>query len=296
MKRRRQPVSGNELEDEIMKFPIFYGALAPDMVTEKTLHGATLALDVAAALDAQLSVSIGALLVTPPNVLGSSMVSSLVASENKRWLDAAKAVQEQFDRLAAASKIPAHSEVINDDLIGLGKRFAVRARLHGLVVFEHGILGEMYRDELIEPLLFGSGRPVLIFPNKYSSQVSFDRALIAWDGGLHAARAVWSAIPLLQKAASIDIVTVTGEKNLSLAPVADTLAPMLAFLGSNINVTVLETKTASAAERISDYAASSGANFVVQGAYGRSRWLELVLGGVTREMLNNSKLPVLMAH
>lgn len=279
-----------------MRFPIFHPVLPPETKTEELPQGARAAFDVATQLDGQVTAVIGALVLASPNIMGSSMVSSLVANENKRHRDAANAMRERIERFARSANITIHSEVIGDELLTLAKRMANRARLHGLVIAERGVAGELYSNELIEPLLFSSGRPVLVIPHGHASSLSFDRALIAWDGGLNAARAVWDSMPLLRLARSIEIVTIVGEKDLGMAPAANSLAPMLAFLEAAINVTALQLENGTAADLIATHAAKIGAHFIVQGAYGRSRWAEMVLGGVTREMLRNSQIPVLMSH
>ena len=168
--------------------------------------------------------------------------------------------------------------------------------MHGLVFAEAGVSGEFLGGSLLEPLLFESGRPVLIIPNGYSSGVTVDHVLIAWDGSTSAARAVWDSIPLLRLAKVIEIVTVTGEKDLQDVPAANTLAPLLSYLGTKVNVSVITYEGKSVASFIKEHAAKIGAGLIVQGAYGRSRWSELILGGVTREMLNDNILPVLMSH
>ena len=149
---------------------------------------------------------------------------------------------------------------------------------------------------MIEPLLFESGRPVIIVPNGFSSEISLDHVLIAWDGSEGAARSVWDAMPLLRQANTLEIVTVVGEKELDEVPAANALAGMLSFLGKKIAVTPLTFDGNTAAGLIKQHAARTSAGLVVQGAYGRSRWSELILGGVTREMLHDCALPVLMSH
>ena len=123
-----------------------------------------------------------------------------------------------------------------------------------------------------------------------------DHVLIAWDGSTSAARAMWDSIPLLRLAKTIEIVTVTGKKELQDVPAANSLAPMLSYLGKKINVTVIAYKGNTVAGLIKEHAAKTGAGLIVQGAYGRSRWNELILGGVTREMLHDNTLPVLLSH
>ena len=119
---------------------------------------------------------------------------------------------------------------------------------------------------------------------------------MAWDGSAGAARAVWDSLPLLRLAQTIEIVTVIGEKELDDVPAANALAGMLTYLGKKVNVSVLAFDGGTAASLIKQQAAKSGAGLIVQGAYGRSRWRELILGGVTREMLRDCTIPVLMSH
>jgi nucleotide-binding universal stress UspA family protein len=279
-----------------MLFPIFYGLIAPSNVSAQPLNAINSAIALATKLDAQLSIAIGALQITVPNLLSSATVEGLIGNENKHSRDSAAAMRDKIADLARNSGIPVHTETLIGDLGQINSRFANRARVHGLVYAAAGIPGELLGGALIEPLLFESGRPVLVVPNSYTSPISFEHVLIAWDGSISAARAVWDSIPLLRLAKTIEIVTVIGEKNLHEVPAANTLAPMLSYLGKETRVSVLAFDGGTAASLIMEHAAKIGAGLIVQGAYGRSRWSELVLGGVTREMLHESTLPVLMSH
>ncbi len=279
-----------------MLFPIFYGLIAPSNVSAQPLNAVNSAIALAAKLDAQLSIAIGALQITIPNLLSSATVEGLIGNENKHSKVSAAAIRDKIADIARNSGIPVHTETLIGDLGQIKSGFANRARVHGLVYTESGIPGELLGGTLIEPLLFESGRPVLVVPNGYSSPISFDQVLIAWDGSASAARAVWDSIPLLRLAKTIEIVTVTGEKDLHRVPAANTLAPMLSYLGKETRVSVLTFEGSTVASLIMEHAAKMSAGLIVQGAYGRSRWSELVLGGVTREMLRESTLPVLMSH
>lgn len=256
----------------------------------------TAVIDLATKLDAQLSVAIGALQISAPNILSSGLVDGLITAENNRTEDSAAAALERITQVTSNSGLIVHAEILKGNFDLIKSRCAVRARMHGLVFAENGIAGEFLGGSLIEPLPFESGRPVLIVPNGYSSAVTVDQVLIAWDGSTSAARAVWDSIPLLRLAKTIEIVTVTGEKELQDVPAANTLAPLLSYLGKTVTVTVLTYERNSVAGLIKDHAAQIGAGLIVQGAYGRSRWSELILGGVTREMLHDNTLPVLMSH
>jgi nucleotide-binding universal stress UspA family protein len=279
-----------------MRFPIFYGFFAPRLDHDQAFRGAEAAFDLAGLLSGQLSVMIGEHILSPVNLLGSSLVESLLASERKSVHAAAKDARARIDRLARTTEITAHVEQIEGDLPALTRLIASRARLHGLIFAELGVPRELLYNELIEPFMFGSGRPVFIVPHGYAKPISLKRILIAWDGSLHAARAAWDAMPLLRLAEAIEIVTVTGEKDLGVAPAADALAPMLAFLDASITATAIKFDGGSAASLIARHAELNAMNLIIQGAYGRSRWREFILGGVTREMLRDSTLPVLMSH
>lgn len=279
-----------------MLFPIFYGFIAPDIASTKPLSAMKAAIDLATKINAQVSVAISALQISVPNMLSSGIVDGLISNENKRSVDSAAAAREQIIELARNSGLTVHTEILKGDLNGIRGRCANRARVHGLVFAEAGISSQPLGGALIEPLLFESGRPVFIVPNGYSSRTTLDHILIAWDGSTSAARAVWDSIPLLRLAKTIEIVTVTGEKELQAVPAANALAPTLSYLGKKISVTVLTYDGNTAAGLIKEHAAKIGAGLIVQGAYGRSRWSELILGGVTREMLHDNTLPVLMSH
>ncbi|MBP9174899.1 MAG: universal stress protein [Rhizobiales bacterium] len=279
-----------------MLFPIFYGIIAPDIATPKSLGAMKTAIGLAAKLDGQLSVAIGALEISVRNTLSSGIVDRVVAEEGQRSRESAKALSGQIADLARGSGSAVHTEILSGSLGQISGQCAVRARIHGLVFAEAGGPSEPLTGALIEPLLFESGRPVIVVPNGFSSEISLSHILIAWDGSEGAARAVWDAIPLLRQANTLEIATVVGEKELDEVPAANALAGMLTFLGKKITVTPLTFDGNTAAGLIKQHAARTSAGLVVQGAYGRSRWSELILGGVTREMLHDCALPVLMSH
>jgi nucleotide-binding universal stress UspA family protein len=279
-----------------MLFPVFYGFIAPDAAAAEPLAAMKTIIDLVGRLEAQLSVAIGALQLSVSSLLTSATVEGLISAENQRAATSAAAANDRFLELAMGSGLTPHTEILKGNLDQLKVRFAMRARLHGLVVAETGKPGELLGGELVEPLIFDSGRPVLILPNGYDGAISLDQIVIAWDGSTGAARAVWDSLPLLRLAKRLEIVTVTGEKKLGDTAPASALAPMLSFLGKDITVTALKFEDVSAASLIRNHAARIGAGLIVQGAYGRSRWREFVLGGVTREMLRESALPILMSH
>ena len=279
-----------------MKFPIFQGFVASVTGSPKSLEAMKTAFNLATQLDAQLSIAIGALQISVRTILSSNTVEGLISDDNRRSADSALFLRQQIVELARNSGLIVHTEILKGDLGSIARRCANRARVHGLVFAEAGIPGEFLGGALIEPLIFENGRPVIVVPNGFSSEISLEHVVVAWDGSAGAARAVWDSIPLLRLAKTIEIVTVTGEKELNDVPAANALAGMLTYLGKIVNVSVLAFDGGTAASLIKQHAAKSSVGLIVQGAYGRSRWRELILGGVTREMLRECTIPVLMSH
>ena len=119
-----------------MKFPIFHGFIAPDSGAAKPLNAMNTAFSLAAALDAQLSVAIGALQISVRTILSSNMVEGLISDENKRSAASATAAREQITELARKSGLIVHTEILKGDLGSIKRRCANRARVHGLVFAE----------------------------------------------------------------------------------------------------------------------------------------------------------------
>lgn len=151
------------------------------------------------------------------------------------------------------------------------------------------------RADLISSALFGSGRPLFVIPPAPAGAARFDKALVCWDGGLPAARALAESLPLLAGAKMVEVVCVTGDgegaKNLPGFGITRHLARH--GIAATLREIVASTDVGST---ILDHARDIGADFLVMGGYGHWRVTELILGGATRTMLKASPLPVFMAH
>lgn len=144
---------------------------------------------------------------------------------------------------------------------------------------------------LIEAVLFGSGRAVLLAaPERDPGPIK--TVVIGWNGSRESARAVAEAMPFLEKAAKV--VVVTAEKH----PSEDTLDTRLAshLDRHGVKVTLNTLRSADPGEGILAEARSSDADLIVAGGYGHSRLREWVLGGVTRTLLEHARTPLLLAH
>lgn len=171
-----------------------------------------------------------------------------------------------------------------------------RAKSHGIVVTETGIAADMMEFEVIQRLLFESGRPVLVVPRAFNTEISLTTVLVAWDGSENATRAFWNALPVIGLSSRIVICFVKGEKTLDDDAGAKELAASLQEMGINAEVTALELQGKTVADTLLSEAETLSAGIVVLGAYGHSRWREFVFGGVTRDMLRFSKIPMFMSN
>jgi nucleotide-binding universal stress UspA family protein len=154
-------------------------------------------------------------------------------------------------------------------------------------------------DHFQETLVMSAGRPVLFMPYAGEFPTVGKNVVVAWNGSREATRAVHDALPLLQRAKQTTIVTLNGlhnEPRGSRIPGAD-IALVLARHGVKAEVTATDgVDNVPLGDMLLSRVSQSGADLVVMGAYGHSRWQELVMGGATRSMLQSMTVPVLMSH
>ena len=166
--------------------------------------------------------------------------------------------------------------------------------------FDMSVIGQPQpgdgRMVLIESLLFGSGRPVLIVPYAFRDTHKLDTVLVAWNGGKEAARAIAGAMPILKQAKSVQVISIVEPKKRDAVDLPGfNITRHLARKGVNAELKRI-TSDLDPGNTLLSHAADEGADLLVMGAYGHSRWREMLLGGATREILQSMTLPVLMSH
>jgi nucleotide-binding universal stress UspA family protein len=141
-----------------------------------------------------------------------------------------------------------------------------------------------------------SGRPVLAVPFAGRFPVIGDRVLIAWNATREAARAVNDALPLLAGATLVTVVAVNPPSGGEIDRPGADLVRHLGRHGVRAEAVHTVAKDISAGDALLSYAADIGADLIVAGAYGHSRAREMVFGGVTRTLLSEMTVPVLLSH
>lgn len=140
-------------------------------------------------------------------------------------------------------------------------------------------------------------RPVLLVPGDWQGQTLSGTVVLGWDGGMCALRAIAAALPLLKAADSVKLAVVNPDRLSDLHgedPGTD-MAAYLARHGVKVDV-VIKHSSFTVGDALIALARDCGASLMVSGAYGHSRFLEWVLGGVTRALLEQAPVPVLLAH
>jgi nucleotide-binding universal stress UspA family protein len=147
----------------------------------------------------------------------------------------------------------------------------------------------------LEAALFETGRPILI-PASASRELRTDTVVIAWKPTAPAARAVTAAMPLLEKANRVAVLTVS-ETDDAAAESAERLASMLTWHGIHATTDRLaERERSNAAETLFAAAVEREAGLVVMGGFGHSRAREYIFGGFTEQVLREASLPLFLCH
>ena len=147
---------------------------------------------------------------------------------------------------------------------------------------------------VLESGLFESGRPILLSPPAPPKQIATN-VLIAWNGSTEQTRAIAFAMPLLQQAESVKVLTIPGGAGVP-GPSGEQLTRCLQRNGIVATPLTVELDGRSTGETILETAASRDCDLLIKGAYTQSRLREWIFGGATRHIVANATLPVLMAH
>jgi len=147
-----------------------------------------------------------------------------------------------------------------------------------------------------ERLALESGRPVLIVPHGSTSDGSFSTIVVGWNGKREAARAAFDALPLLREAGVVHVVSVLPKGAAESGTPVSALADALARHGIKVEVHREVGPERRAGEVLIARAGALGADLLVMGAYGHSRFREFVFGGVTRDIGADMRIPVLQSH
>ena len=207
----------------------------------------------------------------------------------------ARTALARFSEAARRLGVAAPEELLIED----EDRQALLLRSHyaDLVVVSQESGDGLLLRGLPEYVALHGARPVLMVPPGWTGPAVGGDAVVGWDGSLAAIRAIDGALPLLCRARHVRLALINPEREAGLhgqEPGAD-MALYLARHGVPVEVLV-ERSALPTGEVLLGMARAGNAGLLVSGAFGHSRFREIVLGGVTRILLARAPLPVLLAH
>ncbi|WP_262272410.1 universal stress protein [Microvirga yunnanensis] len=266
------------------------------LTRQGTEAGNRYALWLADMCGARLTVTSPAISPALPPIISGELPGDLLSRMQEEIKKGARGALDAFLESAQQTDVTVETLELELPSGDLGREVGRLARYFDATVLEQSKPEGPDTSNVIEAVLFGSGRPALIVPYIHMLP-QLRTVLVAWNEGRPATRAIADALPLLQMADRVEIVTVldTGPMGLRQAP-ADMMARHLAQHGVNAAIKPLAKGTVDVGNTLVSYAVDVSADLIVMGAYGHSRLREIVLGGTTRTILQSMTVPVLMAH
>ncbi|MGY4829058.1 universal stress protein [Sphaerotilaceae bacterium SBD11-9] len=259
------------------------------------------AIRLAKSFDARLSGFAPTGLIDLPSApAAAASMAEFAAEAQDTLLRDAESASRAFEKACAAAGF-SHGEAIVEEA-DTATALLHHALCHDLTILSQpdpSLHGHAVRRDLIEQVVLFSARPTLLLPYAGSFEAPLHNVMVAWDGSREAARAIADALPLLHQAHQVHLVA-WQERGLRAGhPVRprrlDEVRQWLKWHGVEAQIHV-EPAAAPIAEAMLSRISDLGADLLVMGAWGHTRWSERVLGGATRGLLAAMTVPVLMSH
>lgn len=229
-----------------------------------------------------------------PTYAGAYIPSGVLQAHEQAEQERAEKVQAEFNSMVEKSGCTSEWHCVqgySDQQINLYGRYS------DLIIVgqaeEHNVLSNEISVE--DHILIDSARPILFVPYIGTSLPIGKRILVAWNGTREAVRAISDAMPFLEKAEVVEVVSVSKSADHD----DESLANICTFLERhNINTKAshVVSKDISVADTLLSRSADHNIDLMVMGAYGHSRLREYIFGGATHYMLQHMTIPVLMSH
>lgn len=258
------------------------------------------AVGLASALGARISAHAFQIAIpSVGNVLANSVlnVSAMVAAERQKSAANTDALIASFENAAKRRGVAHEHSVDSRPTSQLAAILTERARMHDVTLIPIGPQADLQRY-VAESVIFGSGRPTIVYPEapKRDAALSFDTVCVAWDFGRPAARALADALPILQLAKKVRVVTITREKTINTGHSTSELVRHLALHGIDVVVEEEDAAGRTIGQALEGYVNAREIDILVMGAYGHSRMRDFILGGATKAILADPPAPVLLSH
>lgn len=268
-------------------------ALCPDLPPDPALR-------YAAGLSRLLGAALSGLQVCEPIVTlestAMSAATSMVAAWTQDCLARARQAGTDFDRWAAQAGLEHARWLVAQG--NVSETVAQLAHWHDLLVIERNDNWRWGTVNALGQLLLGGGLPLLALPPGHAQPARLDLVAVAWNGAPESTRALHAALPLLQRAGSVLLMTGQRRAPFSEFPGVPVFDPVswLESHGVRFSHCLLEGPQAQDGGELLARATDQHADLLVMGGYGRTRFAEWILGGATRHVLLHARMPVLLRH
>ena len=220
---------------------------------------------------------------------------SVIAAQADAWRDRTHEALAQFEALAREANVPSHeARMVADDPEG---GLVALSCFCDLIILGQSDPAEVVAGavrDLPEFVMLSVARPVLLVPYAGVHERPDGAAVVAWDASIEASRALANAIPLLRRASAVTIARFDAGDGALAGDGSD----LLHWLDRHGVEATVRTQSARVdiGEALLSLAADLDASLLVMGGYGHTRFRELMLGGVTRTILERMTAPVLISH
>jgi len=223
--------------------------------------------------------------------LGAGQVTRIIEEARKNSEKVATKVKQRLARL----QLPVELRRVDVPMGSQGDVAAREARSADVFVGlrPNGASGES--EQLVESVLFETGRHLFLAPEGGQPPAGFDRILVAWNGSREATRAIAEAMPYMIKAAAVDVIVVRDASLISQISGADIVDHLLHH-GIGAALHEVKPRADGVAATLIAEAHDRNADLIVMGGYGHSRFREWLLGGVTYQLMHRATIPLIVAH
>ena len=232
-----------------------------------------------------------------PTVMVSNDLDNTATVEAVRSVSDVRKLLKAFDAATIRFGVRSEQTLSRLALADIPRHLAVCARLQDLSLVPVKT-GDDRSERIVERLIFESGRPILMCPEEFAAElpVALDDIVIAWDHTATAARAVADALPILQSAASVRIITATDDKTTAELASGAALVSHLAEHGIKATFETVKLDGSSVGKVFEAYVTANAIDLLVMGAYRHSRLNETVWGGATKTVIGRPLCWVMMSR
>jgi nucleotide-binding universal stress UspA family protein len=260
-----------------------------------------IAIDLAARHEAHLTgLGISAMTMIP-SFVDAELPPSIIEERLAGLRETVAAAEAAFSGKARLAGISSEWRVIEMPVGDVARVVSDQARHVDLTIVgqpDPEASGRTVSLDLVERLILDAGGPVLLIPYVGKVETLATHTFLAWNGSRESARSADDVLPLLAKGARVTVMHVNppGKDHAQRDIAGVDIATYLARHDLDVKAAHVVAEDMKVGGMILSRAVDFGADLIVMGAYGRSRFREMILGGATRHILRHMIMPVLMSH